>query len=299
MINKVVKDFLYYEQFGLGKKENTIKSYRRDLNQFLAYLVSTEEEIEDFKEIGEIHFRGFTQYLGQEKISKRSVNRKLSTLRTFFKYLLNKGLIEKNPTLFLASPQFETSFPELIRKEEFSKLRDIISLKKANGIRDRLIIELLYSSGIRANELLSLSERLIDIQGREIKIISSNKSERVVFFSETTKRYLLDYLEYKKEKYKENYNSEILFVNGQGTRLSDRSLRRIIDRYVKRAMLEKEISPHTFRHTFGINMVLNGMKLEYIKELMGHVSIESTKIYEEHLKIIDSYSESNYIDREA
>ncbi|HAS79476.1 MAG TPA: integrase, partial [Fusobacteriaceae bacterium] len=154
-------------------------------------------------------------------------------------------------------------------------------ISKTNGIRDRLIIELLYSSGIRAGELLSLGENIVDLEAREIKIVGS--SSRTVFFSMITSKYLKEYLIAKKEKYGEKYNSDIIFVNGSGTRLSDRSLRRIIDRYAKKAMLKKDISPHTFRHTFGVYLLEKGMNVHFLQELMGHTSPESTRIYEEHM----------------
>ena len=121
----------------------------------------------------------------------------------------------------------------------------------------------------------------MDLEAREIKIVGS--SSRTVFFSMITSKYLKKYLIAKKEKYGEKYNSDIIFVNGSGTRLSDRSLRRIIDRYAKKAMLKKDISPHTFRHTFGVYLLEKGMNVHFLQELMGHTSPESTRIYEEHM----------------
>jgi len=140
---------------------------------------------------------------------------------------------------------------------------------------------MLYSSGVRASELLLLGENVVDIEEREINIVGS--SSRTVFFSRVAQKYLIEYLEAKKIKYKEKYNSDIIFVNGSATRLSDRSLRRILDSYVKKAGLEKEICPHTFRHTFGVYMLEKGMNIHYLQELMGHISPESTRIYEEHM----------------
>lgn len=279
-MEKLIKEFIYYEQFGQQKSENTIKSYKKDLEQFLEF-IKGHEILEKINEIEELNLRGFVLYLGTINISKRSISRKLSTLRTFFKYLKENKVIDKNPIILLNNPSFVSKFPILLKKEELEQLRSVIDISKTNGIRDRLIIELLYSSGIRAGELLSLGENIVDLEAREIKIVGS--SSRTVFFSMITSKYLKKYLIAKKEKYGEKYNSDIIFVNGSGTRLSDRSLRRIIDRYAKKAMLKKDISPHTFRHTFGVYLLEKGMNVHFLQELMGHTSPESTRIYEEHM----------------
>lgn len=289
---KLIKDFIYYEEFGKGKSINTIKSYKRDLGQLLEYILGLGRALE-VEEIDEMMLRGFLVELQREKISKRSLNRKLSSIRGFFKYLKTQGILEKNPTLLLSGPSFHTKQPEVLTLDEIDSLREVIDTTKANGIRDRLIVELLYSSGIRASELLALSESLFDLERRQLKV-STGKQPRMVFYSERTREYYKRYIEAKKEKYKEKYTPDILFVNGSGTRLSDRSLRRIIDRYVKKAEItDKEVSPHTFRHTFGVYMVQHQMDILYLQELMGHVSIESTKIYEEMVgrpKILKGYA---------
>jgi len=163
-------------------------------------------------------------------------------------------------------------------------LREVISLKNANGLRDRLILELLYSSGITSVEMLGVGEGVFDLDKREL-YVSNGKSRRVVFFSERTREFFKRYIKAKKEKYKEKYNPDILFVNGSATRLSDRSLRRIIDRYAVKAGIEREISPYSFRHTFAVHMLSHGMDILYLKELMGHVTLESTKVYQELIKL--------------
>jgi integrase/recombinase XerD len=287
-MEKAIKDFIYYERFAQNKSENTLKSYKKDLYQLREFLDGSEN-IVDWNNVEEVHLRAFVYSLNSEdKISKRSINRKLSTMRSFFKYLKIHNLIKKNPSLFLTSPNFKIKLPEVLNTEEIKKLREAIDTKKINGIRDRFIIELLYSSGIRANELLKLSEKLFDLEKRELKIFSSNKNERTVFFSETAKEWYLKYRQAKIEKYGEEYNRDILLMNSRGTRLGDRSLRRLIERYAQKAGIEKEVSPHTFRHSFALYMLKHGMDIYYLQELMGHISIESTKIYteyDENLKI--------------
>lgn len=282
-IEKDIKDFLYFEEFGNNKSPNTIKSMKKDLFQLAEYL-NEIEKVDNCMAIDSVMIRGFIINLQENGIIKRTINRKLSSLRSFFKYLVREKRINQSPVEVIASPSFYTQKPDILTLEEINKLREVISLKNANGLRDRLILELLYSSGITSVEMLGVGEGVFDLDKREL-YVSNGKSRRVVFFSERTREFFKRYIKAKKEKYKEKYNPDILFVNGSATRLSDRSLRRIIDRYAVKAGIEREISPYSFRHTFAVHMLSHGMDILYLKELMGHVTLESTKVYQELIKL--------------
>ncbi len=276
---KNIREYLYFAEFGENKSQNTILSLKKDLFQFSKYLLEIEKT-ESAKEVSSVMIRGFILFLQENGNSKRTINRKLSSLRSFFKYLVRNNIVYQNPAEIVASPSFSVEKPDVLTIEEINSLREVISLKTANGIRDRLMLELLYSSGITTVELLSVGEGVFDLDKREL-YVTNGKNNRIVFFSERVRKYFKDYVEAKKKKYKEKYNPDILFVNGSGNRLSDRSLRRIIDRYAKKAGIEREISPYSFRHTFAVHMLFHGMDVLYVKELMGHVNIESTKLYEQ------------------
>lgn len=282
-IEKDIKDFLYFEEFGNNKSPNTIKSMKKDLFQLAEYL-NEIEKVDNCMAIDSVMIRGFIINLQENGITKRTINRKLSSLRSFFKYLVREKRINQSPVEVIASPSFYTQKPDILTLEEINKLREVISLKNANGLRDRLILELLYSSGITSVEMLGVGEGVFDLDKREL-YVSNGKSRRVVFFSERTREFFKRYIKAKKEKYKEKYNPDILFVNGSAARLSDRSLRRIIDRYAVKAGIEREISPYSFRHTFAVHMLSHGMDILYLKELMGHVTLESTKVYQELIKL--------------
>ena len=282
-IEKDIKDFLYFEEFGNNKSPNTIKSMKKDLFQLAEYL-NEIEKVDNCMAIDSVMIRGFIINLQENGMTKRTINRKLSSLRSFFKYLVREKRINQSPVEVIASPSFYTQKPDILTLEEINKLREVISLKNANGLRDRLILELLYSSGITSVEMLGVGEGVFDLDKREL-YVSNGKSRRVVFFSERTREFFKRYIKAKKEKYKEKYNPDILFVNGSATRLSDRSLRRIIDRYAVKAGIEREISPYSFRHTFAVHMLSHGMDILYLKELMGHVTLESTKVYQELIKL--------------
>lgn len=280
-IEKNIKDFLYIAEFGENKSLNTIKSMRKDLSQLMEYLKEIEKT-EVAKDITPVMLRGFIIALQNDKVGKRSINRKLSSLRSFFKYLMKNNIIKNNPVDVINSPSFEAEKPDILTLDEINALREAINIESTNGLRDRLMIELLYSSGITSVEMLGTGERFFDMDKREL-LVSNGKSTRTVLFSQRTREFLKKYIEAKKEKYKEKYNPDILFVNGSGTRISDRSLRRIVDRYAQRAGIEREISPYSFRHTFAVHLLAKGMNINCLKELMGHVTIESTRVYQDML----------------
>jgi len=281
VFQKNIKNFLFYSEFTENKSENTIKSLKKDLEQLEEYL--KENGVENFEEVNSIDLRGFIVNLQKNKISKRSMSRKISSIRVFYRYLKENNFISKNPAELITAPSFQVEIPEILSMDEIEKLREIIDISKCNGLRDRLILELLFSSGITPMELIMLSEQAINIDRREA-VVKNGKEIRVVFFSEITRKYLELYIEAKKIKYKDKYNKNIIFVNGAGTRLSDRSLRRLLVKYGKKAEIKKEVNPFIFRHTFGSYMLSHGMNINYLKELMGHKNIETTKLYQELIK---------------
>ena len=291
-----VDKFLYYEEVILGKSFNTIRGYRRDLLQFMEYL-EEYEEIHNFEEIEMMTFRSFIAYLNSPKrlekdentkdmkkkaklkpVSKRSINRKISALRTFFKYLQEIKVIETNKASYINVPKFEKELPNVINRDDLNRLRHVINTEKITGIRDRLIIELLYSSGLRSIELINLSEFIIDIEEREIRVIGKGNKERITFFSENAKKWLIKYIEEKKKQYA-NYTREVLIVNSKGKKLTTRSLRRLISAHAHEAGIEKEITPHVFRHSFATELLNNGVDIRYLQELLGHSSIAATQVY--------------------
>ena len=321
-----VDKFLYYEEVILGKSFNTIRSYRRDLLQFMEYL-DEYEEIRNFEEIEMMTFRSFIAYLNSPQklakeedkkkkdsqkntanteiddteseidniksiedmeelntkmsvkpVSKRTINRKISALRTFFKYLQEIKVIETNKAAYINVPKFEKELPNVLNRDDLNRLRNVINTEKITGIRDRLIIELLYSSGLRSMELINLSEFMIDIEEREIRVIGKGDKERITFFSENAKKWLIKYIEEKKRQY-ENYTREVLIVNSKGKKLTTRSLRRLISAYAHEAGIQKEITPHVFRHSFATELLNNGVDIRYLQELLGHSSIATTQVY--------------------
>ena len=265
MIEKSIKNFIYYLEFEENKKHNTVISIRKDLNQFLIYL--NEHDIIDFNKLDELLIKEYFTKLKTEEISASTFNRRLSSIKKFYKYLVDKGLKEKGSEILIESEKNDEKKIEYLTPEEVNLVRTTMEGESFNILRDRLMFELLYSSGMTVAELLSLGEVNFNLEKREIYILK-NKLSKTIYFSETCKEFYIKFLNSKKEKFKEDYNPNIIFTNNSNERLTDRSVRRLINKYAEMANLNKEISPYTLRHSFCIYMLKNGMPKEYLARLL-------------------------------
>ena len=277
MIEKSIKNFIYYLEFEENKKHNTVISIRKDLNQFLTYL--NEHDIIDFNKLDELLIKEYFTKLKTEKISASTFNRRLSSIKKFYKYLVDKGLKEKGSEILIETEKNVEKKIEYLTPEEINLVRTTMEGESFNILRDRLMFELLYSSGMTVAELLSLGEVNFNLEKREIYILK-NKLSKTMYFSETCKEFYIKFLNSKKEKFKEDYNSNIIFTNNSNERLTDRSVRRLINKYAEMANLNKEISPYTLRHSFCIYMLKNGMPKEYLARLLDLKVVGLLDVYE-------------------
>ena len=277
MIEKSIKNFIYYLEFEENKKHNTVISIRKDLNQFLIYL--NEHDIIDFNKLDELLIKEYFTKLKTEEISASTFNRRLSSIKKFYKYLVDKGLKEKGSEILIESEKNDEKKIEYLSPEEINLVRTTMEGENFNILRDRLMFELLYSSGMTVAELLSLGEVNFNLEKREIYILK-NKLSKTMYFSETCKEFYIKFLNSKKEKFKEDYNPNIIFTNNSNERLTDRSVRRLINKYGEMANLNKEISPYTLRHSFCIYMLKNGMPKEYLARLLDLKVVGLLDVYE-------------------
>ena len=277
MIEKSIKNFIYYLEFEENKKHNTVISIRKDLNQFLIYL--NEHDIIDFNKLDELLIKEYFTKLKTEEISASTFNRRLSSIKKFYKYLVDKGLKEKGSEILIESEKNVEKKIEYLSPEEINLVRATMQGENFNILRDRLMFELLYSSGMTVAELLSLGEVNFNLEKREIYILK-NKLSKTMYFSETCKEFYIKFLNSKKEKFKEDYNPNIIFTNNSNERLTDRSVRRLINKYAEMANLNKEISPYTLRHSFCIYMLKNGMPKEYLARLLDLKVVGLLDVYE-------------------
>ena len=280
-IEKAVKDFIYYLEFEENKKNNTVISIRKDLNNFLEYL--NKKNITTLDKLDELIIREYLTELKDFDLSNSTYNRRLSSIKKFYKYLINNNLKAKGKEILIEGKKSDEKKIQYLNSSEIKILREEMKEESFNFLRDRLMFELLYSSGMTVAELLSLGELNFNLEKREIYLLK-NKISRTLYFSQTCKEVYLKFLIAKKEKFKEENNTNIIFVNNSNMRLTDRSVRRLINKYSERANLQKEVSPYTLRHSFCIYMLKNGMPKEYLAKLLDLKSIGLLDIYEDLYK---------------
>ncbi|SHM10220.1 tyrosine recombinase XerC subunit [Caldanaerovirga acetigignens] len=276
---EVVDSFLNYIKAAKNQSENTLKAYANDLGQFIEYLEQNKmSETKSLKNITHLDIRGFLAYLKEKGVAKKSITRKLSALRSFFKYLTKEGIISEDPTKMVQGMKLPKKLPLFLYPAEIEALLSAPN-KDVLGIRDRAIMELLYATGVRVSELVSIKLRDVNMGANFIIVYGKGSRERIVFFGTKAAKSLEEYLKKSRPYLVKNLSCEYLFLNKNGTKLTDRSVRRIIDKYVKELSMKKNISPHTFRHTFATHMLNNGADLKTVQELLGHVSLSTTQLY--------------------
>lgn len=267
------KTYLIAEQ---NVAENTIISYLNDLEEFLLFIYNNLK-IKNIEQANKTTIRSFISELQQLGYKKNSIARKVNTLKIFFKFLVMKKLITQNPILYISNIKKEKILPSFMSKNEIEKLLSLIEPKDFFSSRDRAILELLYSSGLRISELAQLIENDLDLYEGLIRIVKGKgDKERVVPVGEIAIKFIKEYLKFK---YKIGFTNKTLFLNKFGLPLSVRGIRKIISLWIKKASLYKKITPHTFRHTFATHLLEAGCDLRSIQEMLGHKSLSTTSIY--------------------
>ena len=273
---KIIRD---YEKFLKNERkypDNTITSYITDITNYQKYIT---ENLINFKTINKDRIREYLKYLDEIKLSKSSISRALSALRSFYSYLTKNNIVDQNIFKSIKNPKKDKKLPNFLKNEELRTIFDSIDTTTPLGLRNRLIIELLYATGIRVSELTELTLDQIDIQNNEIRIQGKGNKERIVFFGEYAKKYLNDYINSARKDLLNKNKTDYLLINNRGNNLSRRGVELIIDEIVKKAALKHNISPHILRHTFATDMLNNGADLKTVQELLGHESLSTTQIY--------------------
>ena len=255
--------FIEYLQFEKRLSDHTLVAYSNDLSQFFKYLESAFE-IKNIAEINHTFVRSWIVSMMQAKITPRSVNRKITTLKTFYKYLLRQEVVTENPMLKILSPKTSKRLPVFVEKDKMDILIDNIDFgNDFDGIRNKLIIELFYATGIRLSELINLKQSNIDIHNSQLKVLGKRNKERIVPFGHELKKSLQKYIKVKVES-----SAEELFVTKSGKKLYEKFVYRLVNNYLSQVTTMDKKSPHVLRHTFATHMLNNGADLNAIKELL-------------------------------
>ena len=268
MIARYIEKFIRYLEVEKNYSRHTVLNYRLDLEGFQDFLKDTPLEGIDY-----LVLRKYLASLKEKNLLNRSVARRLSTLRSFFKFLMRDGLLKANPILVVSSPKLEKHLPQFLTEEETRVLIESAAGLDERGLRDRAILETFYSTGIRISELVTLSASDIDFISGVVTVAGKGRKERMVPIGECALSAIRRYQEAR------TVQAQAVFLNKNGKRISDRGVRGIVEKYIRLASIRQGVSAHTLRHSFATHLLDRGADLRTVQELLGHANLSSTQIY--------------------
>lgn len=266
---KEIDNFLYFLKKELNYSDYTIKNYQLDLTDFFKYV---DKSNIDFLSIENIHVRGYLKYLDTCNLKNTTISRRISALRTFYNYLLEKGLVKSNIFLNVKNPKLEKKLPNYLNYTEIEELLASIDTRTDEGLERRLLIEMFYSTGCRVGEMVNIKISDIDFSIKTIKVMGKGSKERIVYYGDYASKYLEDYL---KNKDRKGY----LFTNKRGEKLTIEEVEYIVRDIMKHISIKTHVTPHTLRHTFATHLLNNGADIRTVQELLGHANLSTTGIY--------------------
>ena len=285
MLSKHLEEFLQHLKYERNVSPHTLRNYASDLEQFRDHLLKIEKrEDVSVEQIDRLTIREWMSELHTANKKKASIARKLASLRTFFQFLVREGKLESNPAKLVATPRIERKLPNHLSVEDAVRFIETPDANTDLGRRDRAICEFLYATGIRVGELVNIDLKDIDFRSRLVRVTGKRRKQRIVPFGEPALHALMHYLEETRGVFLSNCpeakrNMQACFLNYQGTRITTRSVGRMIDKYIKQCASVHDISPHSLRHSFATHLLDSGADLRDIQELLGHARLSTTQIY--------------------
>jgi len=267
-MERYIEKFIRYLEIEKNYSQHTILNYGLDLKDFKKFLGGSPLENVDY-----LLLRKYLAVLKERNFKMRTVARRLSTLRSFFKFLTREGYLKTNPLISLSSPKQEKHLPLFLTEDEVTRLIEAAIPKDERGLRDRAILETFYSTGIRISELVGLDTQDIDFIGGIAKVMGKGKKERMVPIGDVAIKTIRAYLEKRKKQ------TDALFLNKSGRRITDRGVRDIVKKHLRLASIKQGVSAHTLRHSFATHLLNRGADLRSVQELLGHVNLSTTQIY--------------------
>ena len=277
-MNNYINEFLEYILKQRNYSPNTYKNYNIDIIEFEEYLI---EKKTNFKDVDYKFIKGYLMKLYDRKLSRNTIARKLSSLRSFYKYLFNNDVIKTNPFKYVSSPKKERKLPKYLGVSEIEEIFNVPDIKAPLGQRDKVILEVFYASGIRVGELVNIKISNIDFYKKEILILGKGNKERIVEFGDYALDAINNYINNGRKEIlkKSNKSNDYLILNSRGDKITTRGIEKIIDNIVKKVSIKKHISPHMLRHSFATHLLNEGCDILTVKELLGHESLETTQVY--------------------
>jgi len=282
----IIQDFIEYLNSRQVSK-NTLLSYERDINQLASYLKGLDKKM---FEATEEDLQGYIVYMTTIGKSSATISRCVASMKAFYRYLLKNKLVEENIAEKLLAPKVEKKELSILSVGEVEKLLEQPSNADLKGQRDKAMLEVLYATGIRVTELISLKISDVNVNAGHIKVKKKNK-ERIIPVSNTSLKYLKEYVENVRPLLIKTEEEESLFINANGQKMTRQGFWKILKQYKDQAKIEKELTPHTIRHSFAVHMLQNGAELKSVQELLGHTDVASTMMYTHvaDMKIRDEY----------
>lgn len=271
-----VRKFLIYLEEQKKYSHYTIVNYQKDLTQFLLFLKS--QKIHDFLDCNYECIRSYLLFLHNQAYQNKTICRHISSLRSFFKYLKSKEKIKDNPMLLIRNPKVEKKLPQFLYYQDLEMLLSSPNVNTVLGARDSLLLELLYSTGVRVSELISIQLQDIHLKERKIYILGKGNKERIVLYGKICEEKMNRYLKMRKELCK-NLGEEHLLLDAKGNPLTAQGVRYILNCVIKKNALSIHVYPHMLRHTFATHLLNEGADLKTVQELLGHENLETTGIY--------------------
>lgn len=275
MLDRYIEKFIRYLEIEKNASVHTVKNYSVDLRSLKGFLNQTPVDKIDY-----LALRGYLACLKELSLSKVSIARKIASIRSFFKFLCREGILKTNPASSLSTPKRDKPLPKFLDENEVIRLIEAPEGGSPASLRDRAILEILYSTGIRVSELVGLNINNVDQIGGVMKVYGKGKKERLVPVGDSALKAIRRYID--GERYKENRGVDTygaLLRNSRGARITDRSVRRIINKYILKASIQQKVSPHTLRHSFATHLLNRGADLRSVQELLGHANLSTTQIY--------------------
>lgn len=270
-MNKEVYKFLDYLKNNLGYSKMTIISYQKDLDDFFSFVKKYNI---NYLNLCKDDIRSYLKLLDERKLKSSSISRRISCLRTFYNYLEDQNMVDGNVFKLIRNPKLDRKLPNYLSYEELRIIFDSIDISDSVGLRNRLLIEMLYATGCRVSEIANIKISDINFNNNSIKIFGKGSKERIVYFGDYARYYLDLYLSKNI-----NNNSKYLFVNENNDKMDITEIEKIIRDIVHNLTIKSHVTPHTFRHTFATHLLNNGADIKTVQELLGHSSLNTTGIY--------------------
>ncbi len=276
-MRRYLEDFIYYLQFERNLAENTLAAYRKDIERYLDFL--STRKITRIEQISENDIRHLVRLLGELGLSAASVSRNISAIRTFHNYLWAENIVTVNPAADIEAPRVRRRLPAVLTFDEINQICTAINTDEKLGLRDRAMIELLYASGLRISELLTLPVREVYFGEAMVQVMGKGSKQRLVPSSERALRWVKQYLEQARPTLSKLRFDGTLFLNARGNAMSRMGFWKILKKRISDTGIRKEIHPHTFRHSFATHLLEGGADLRAVQAMLGHADISTTQIY--------------------